>query len=228
MASWELRPPNASSVWVERDTFILCFAYKWAHEKKTRCLSLPDYPLYKKNKLSDKALAADIWTLLDEADYVIAHNGDRFDIPRINSCLAVHGHKRPSPYKSIDTIKMARRVFKFDSARLDNLGRYLGEGRKIPNTGAALWRGCVNGDMKSWRTMAKYNVQDVVLLERVYHRLKAWSPTHPDLSPEGGCPTCMSHSVQARGFVVSRTNRKQRFHCQDCGAWFLGKAMKKG
>lgn len=79
MASWELRPPNASSVWVERDTFILCFAYKWAHEKKTHCLSLPDYPLYKKNKRSDKALAADIWKLLDEADCVIAHNGDRFD-----------------------------------------------------------------------------------------------------------------------------------------------------
>lgn len=217
---------EANAVWVERDTFLLSFAAKWSDEKRVKTYALPDYPRYKTHKHDDKPLIRDLWRMLDRADIVIAHNGDSFDIKKINSRFAVHGLNPPSPFKTIDTLKIARRVFKFDSNKLDNLGRYLKEGRKIPNTGAALWRGCCDGDLRSWRIMRRYNAQDVLLLERVYNRLRAWAPTHPNLSLFGGCcPVCQSSHVQARGFNINKTRKSQRFHCQDCGHWFAGKTL---
>jgi hypothetical protein len=221
MAAWTTYEANA--VWVERDTFILSFAAKWADERRVKTYALPDYAGYAKRKHDDKHLVGDLWKLMNEADVIVAHNGDAFDIKKINSRLAVHGFRPPSPFKTVDTLKIARRVFKFDSNKLDNLGRYLHEGRKIPNTGAALWRGCVNGDAKSWRIMRRYNAQDVLLLERVYGRIRAWSTTHPNLAAygeEAGCPVCQSFKIQARGYNVARVRKSQRFHCQSCGHWF--------
>jgi hypothetical protein len=227
MTSWSMRAPHAGAVWVERDTFILMASYKWAHEKTVKTICLPDFPRYKRNKYDDKDLCAVLHRLLDEADIVVAHNGDAFDVKKINSRLIVNGFGRPSPYKTIDTLKIARRVFKFDSAKLDNIGRYLEEGRKIPNTGATLWRGCVDGNPKSWATMRSYGKQDTALLEKVYHRLKSWAPNHPDMrlySDSLGCPACESQNVQRRGVLVKTATRRQRFHCQDCGSWFAGRA----
>jgi transcription initiation factor TFIIIB Brf1 subunit/transcription initiation factor TFIIB len=124
---------------------------------------------------------------------------------------------------AIDTLKAARRAFKFDSNKLDNIGRYLDEGRKIPNTGADLWRGCVeDGDPKAWRTMRRYCKQDTELLARVYERIKPWMPHHPKMTlynDGDGCPTCQSTNIQRRGVQVKLNSKKARYHCQDCGAW---------
>ena len=207
---------------------MLCFAIKWAGQKKVSTHALPDYGGYSRNRHNDKQLASELHKILDAADIVVAHNGDAFDIKKINSRFLVHGLPPPSPYKTIDTLKIARKHFKFDSNRLDNLGRYLGVGRKLPNTGATLWRGCVDGDADSWRLMRKYNAQDVALLERVYERLKAWAPSHPDLrlfDQSPGCPTCRSFHVVRRGVAISRSRRYQRFQCQDCAAWFQGQPI---
>lgn len=224
---WTLRDIQ-NVVWVERDTFLLSFAVLWAGEKKVKTYCLPDYPGYEKNKHDDSKLVRDLWKVLDLADIAIAHNGDSFDIKKIRSRLAVHGLPPPSPFKTIDTLKLARRTFKFDSNKLDNIGRYLGVGRKLPNTGADLWRGCVEGDANSWMAMRGYNAQDVKLLERVYERLKPWA-NHPDLRVYGGvhgCPVCLSQNVQRRGISVARTRRYQRLQCQDCGHWFSGELIK--
>ncbi|WP_161491909.1 ribonuclease H-like domain-containing protein [Bradyrhizobium centrolobii] len=204
------------------------FSYKWAHEKQVRTVCLPDFPRYKRSKFDDKDLCGVLHHLMDEADIICAHNGDAFDIKKVNSRLIVNGFGKPSPFKTIDTLKIARSAFKFDSAKLDNIGRYLSEGRKIPNTGADLWRGCVEGDLKSWETMRRYGKQDTALLERVYHRLKSWAPNHPNLNlykeyrDRVGCPTCESTNTQRRGIAVKQAYKYYRFQCRDCGSWFTG------
>lgn len=223
---WELHEANA--VWVERDTYMLCFSVLWAGEKRVKTYALPDYQGYKKNKHDDSKLVGDLNKVLNSADIVIAHNGDNFDLKKIRSRLIVHKYKPPAPFKTVDTLKLARRTFKFDSNKLDNLGRYLGCGRKIPNTGASLWRGCVEGDPKSWKRMKAYNAQDVYLLERVYHKLRSWSD-HIDLrlyDGSKGCPTCLSTNVIRQGSRINRTRRYQRLQCQSCGSWFSGDLIK--
>lgn len=216
-------------VGVERDTYMLSFAVKWEGQERVKTYALPDYPGYSRNKENDKKLVADLWKLMDEADVIIAHNGDSFDIKKSNARFLTHGFRPYAPIKSIDTLKIARKYFKFDSNKLDELGRYLGVGRKLPHTGFHLWRGCMAGDEKSWRTMRRYNAQDVRLLERVYLKLRAWHTTHPDLtvySGHAGCPACQSTQILRRGFIVAKSRKRQRFQCSACGSWFAGRTVE--
>lgn len=221
--SWEIYETNL--IHVIEPTFILCFAYKWLDKANVHTRALCDYPGYKRSKTDDRALVQSLWDLLDEADVIVAHNGDAFDIKKISARFLVHGMMPPTPYKTVDTLKIARRHFKFDSNKLDNIGRYLQVGRKLPNTGKDLWLGCMSGNAKAWRTMRRYNAQDVRLLEQVYHKLKAWSPSHPILtawSPRKAlaCPTCLSEAVHRRGWRVARFKKNPRWQCQNCGHWF--------
>ena len=209
----------------KRDWYVLSFAWKWAHETKTNVVGLIDFPSYKKDIENDEKLIDALWALLDEADIVVAHNGDRFDLPKANTRFISHKLPPPSPYKTVDTLKIARRAFKFDSNKLDDLGRYLGVGRKLPNTGFHLWKGCMAGDAKSWALMKRYNVQDIKLLEKVYFLMRAWAPTHPNVNKGGhACPKCGSTNVQKRGFSYTQLRQKQRFQCLGCRGWFEGSA----
>jgi hypothetical protein len=169
--TWTMYEANVLSV--ERPTYLLSYAMKWAGQKTVHTRCLPDYKLYNKDKENDRELAKDLWKMMDEADVIVGHNGDAFDIKKANARFITHGLTPPSPSKTIDTLKIARRVFKFDSNKLDSIGGYLGVGRKLPHTGIHLWLGCMGGDPKSWRLMRRYNAQDVRLLEQVYLKVRA-------------------------------------------------------
>jgi uncharacterized protein YprB with RNaseH-like and TPR domain len=212
----------------EQDWYILSFGYKWLGEKKVTVFGLDDFNGYKKDPENDKNLINMLWTLLDEADVIIAHNGDRFDIPKINTRFLTHKLNPPSPYKTIDTLKIARSVFKFDSNKLDDLGRYLSIGRKLPHTGFHLWKGCMSGDKASWKLMKKYNSNDVELLEKVYYIMRSWAKNHPAINQglSECCPKCQSQKVQRRGFDYTLQRKKQRYVCTDCHGWFQGPATK--
>lgn len=235
--------PNLSYIWgkYEQNALgqpkkpwrILSFSYSWLGESKVHVYALPDFPGYKKNKDDDRALVEKLWEFFDEADFIIAHNGDQFDIRKSNARFLAHKMKPPAPYQSIDTLKIARRHFGFDSNKLDDLANALGVGRKVPHTGFSLWEGCMDGNMKSWRLMKQYNAHDVELLESVYLKLRAWAKTHPNLNPHShqgrSCPLCGSTRFQSRGFSFTATGlRKQRYKCLSCGRWSLGKAEKRG
>jgi DNA polymerase elongation subunit (family B) len=203
--------------------YMLSFAYKWQGQKRVTVKALPDYPLYATDPKNDKALASELRDLLDEADVVIAHNGDRFDLPKCASRILVHGIKPPSPYKTVDTLKLARKLFRYESNKLDDLCRILGIGTKLKHTGFDLWKRCMDGDSRAWALMKKYNGHDVYpLLEGLYDRIKPFAPNHPRLTHytrANACPTCQSANIQSRGFIVTATGKRQRIHCQDCGAW---------
>jgi uncharacterized protein YprB with RNaseH-like and TPR domain len=214
----------------KKDWYMLSFAYKWAHEDKVQVKALIDYPGYERHTESDKALAKDLWKLIDEADIIIAQNGDAFDIPKINTRFLIHGLQPPSPYKTVDTLKIAKKAFAFDSNKLDDLGHYLKIGRKLPHTGFHLWKGCMSGDPESWKTMKEYNAHDIILLEELYYKVRAWDRQHPQVNkgalPNEACPKCSSDHVQKRGFSYTQLRRKQRYFCINCRTWYEGTAKK--
>lgn len=215
----------------EQDWFLLSFAWQWADEKKVHCKALCDYPGYAKNKTDDGPLVKDLHKLFDEADILIAHNGDRFDRRKSNSRFLGCGLPPPSPYKTIDTLKIARRQFMQTSNKLGELGDFLGLGSKIPTTGWSLWRRCIDGDPKAWSLMKQYNRRDVALLRQVYDKLRAWHPNPPNMRAFTGLqccpvPTCGSFNIQKRGTDFSKTRHYQRLRCQDCGKWFPGALVK--
>lgn len=203
--------------------FVLSFAYKAKGEKKIHFHCLADYPGYDKNKTNDKALVTDLHRLVfNSADCLIGHNIDRFDGRKSRARFLAHNLPPTPPIKTIDTLKLARRVFKLDSNRLADIGEYLGLGGKVAHTGWKLWEACIGGDRQAWAQMGRYNKRDVDLLEKVYDRLSAWQPTPPILMSGDGCPSCHSHQIQRRGWNIAKKSRTPRMQCRECGQWFAG------
>ena len=223
--------PNLGYTWTKYETnviefvkerYMLCFSVKWLNEKQTKVFALPDFKTYAKDKTDDKELVQKLWEYIDEADVVVAHNGNRFDIPIMNSRFLVNGLTPPSTYKQVDTLKVARQKFSFNSNKLNDIGEFLGLGKKVDTGGFSLWKGCMEGDPKCWNKMKKYNKVDVTLLEKVYKTLRAWMPTHPNIGILKGrhaCTHCGSTKTQNRGFSYAKYHKYQRFQCKSCYAW---------
>jgi len=223
-----MRGGGSNVLWTVQPWHFFSFSYQWLGEKKIHTHSLTDYPSFDNDIHDDRALCQDLWRVLDEATHVIAHNGDRFDIKKTNTRFLIHRLPIYSPVISIDTLKIAKRYFAFDSNRLDYLGRDLGVGRKV-ETKSRLNQRCFNGDRSAFKEMCRYNEHDVRLLADVYGPMAPYHKTHPDLSGfNGNCPVCQSSNVQQRGFNVSRAGKKPRFQCQDCSHWWsAGKNIKE-
>ncbi len=211
-------------VWNETNWYMLSFSWKWLGESKTHVLSLPDFKTYKKDKEDDVELVKELWKLFDEADVVIAHNGNQFDQKKSNARFIYHKLKPPTPYKEIDTKLVAKRHFKFDSNKLNDLGKYLGVGEKLQTGGFDLWKQCMAGDKKAWKTMCEYNKQDVILLEKVYLILRPWMVNPPYMGE--GCPNCQSKKIQRRGYRMAKGKKYPRLQCQSCGGWHQGPKEK--
>lgn len=224
-AVWGLYEQNVAVTL--REPYIISFAWKWLGEKTTNVLSLPDFPSYKKDKTNDKSLVQELWKLFDEADIIVAHNGNSFDQKWTYARFLVHGLKPPAPAKYVDTKLVAKRHFRFNSNSLNSLGGYLKLGNKIETGGIDLWVRCIEKDDKSaWKLMCKYNKQDVVLLELVYKKLLPYMNNHPNYNLSMGtthsCPNCGGRHLQKRGLQHTRTTVAQRYQCNGCGAWSSG------
>lgn len=143
---------------------IICISYKWLGDEEIHTLQWD-------SNQDDRILVEEFVKVLNSADYSIAHNGDNFDIKHIKTRALVHGIKTHPTYTTVDTLKIARSYFKFPSNRLDDLGDFLGLGRKI-RTDMTLWdRIILEKCPKALEEMIEYCEQDVFLLEDVYKKL---------------------------------------------------------
>lgn len=215
---------------MEDDWFLLSVAWKWLGDKRVRVLSLDQTA--RTHPMDDFGLASRLQALFDEADVVIAHNGDQFDQAKARTKMSVHNLTPPSPFREIDTLKVARRHFAFSSNTLDALGTALDLGNKMPTGGFDLWKRCMENDPKAWAKMRRYNRSDVDLLEKVYLRLRPWIPNHPNLAlmaerPDA-CPRCEAEGTLTRqGWRPRGTTRVPRFQCTACGGWSQGRIADK-
>ena len=196
---------------------IISMAYKWIGQKKVSCITLEQF------NYNHKKFVEAIHKIFNESEIIIAHNGDSFDIKMANREFIKEGLLPPKPYKQIDTLKQARKKFKFTSNKLDDLGDFLGVGRKI-KVDKDVWRGCMKKDSKSWKLMARYNKQDVNLLERVYLKLRAWDTNHPTIAFKDGiiCKICGSSNLVSQGWKMMKNYKRKNYQCRECGSWQCG------
>jgi DNA polymerase elongation subunit (family B)/predicted RNA-binding Zn-ribbon protein involved in translation (DUF1610 family) len=217
--AWQMWKTNLLSI--EKNSGLICFAYK-ENDGATKVLSTRTH--------TEKQMVKTLWELFDKADVLCAQNGDNFDIKVANKLFIKHKLKPPSPYKTIDTVKIARKYFRFDSNKLDYLAQFiLGEGKLSTEMG--LWFSCMEGDVSSLKRMERYCKHDVNILYRVYQELKGWHTGHPNFKVYNGtthkCPVC-GGETQRRGFMVTRVGRYQRYQCKGCGAWSKGERVPHG
>jgi len=206
-----------------QDWFMICAAWKWHGKDKIYGTSLlGDKARYKKCHTDDYHVVKSLHKVLSEADAIVAHNGDRFDIKKFNARAIKHGLKPIPPPVQIDTLKIARNEFAFTSNKLDYLGEFLGVGRKI-HTNNQLWLDCLAGKRSAVREMFLYNKQDVVLLEKVYDILAPFAKTSKLnrnlFTQEVVCTNCGGHNLHKRGERRTLTRVFKRYQCVDCGKW---------
>ena len=227
---WRFFKENISAKQVKEHGHIMSFAAKWLGEKEI---------FYCENRKDDDAyIISQMCALLDEADAVIAHNGEEFDMKQVRARAVVNGIKPPSPVKVIDTKKIAKREFGFPSNSLEYLTKVLDcEVKKTSHgkfAGFELWSECLKGNDEAWAEMKSYNIDDVLALESLYYKLRGWDTKHPNLlvyreTPLEGfaCPKCGSYDIQKRGFAYTSVGTYQRFVCKGCGGWSRSRKSEK-
>jgi DNA polymerase III epsilon subunit-like protein len=192
---------------------VLCWAAKFVGSKEVK-FARHDEPHF---------LTA-IHAMLDEADAVITYNGKSFDVPHLNREFLRNGMAPPSPFKHVDLFLTVKKQFNFPSNKLAYVAKELGIGEKTEHEGFPLWIKCAAGDKNAWAKMRKYNLQDVILTEKLYHKLLPWVSGLPNRALYGSsnnpvCPVCGSTHIQQRGYYRTNTQMYKRFQCQSCKAW---------
>lgn len=214
---------------IDQDWFLLSFAAKW--------LGKPAIYYADQSKADeitdDSRLLKMLWHLLDEADVVITQNGRSFDEKVANARFVLKGMPPPSPFKHIDTKVLAKKRFRFTSNKLEYLSNALGveckksSHKKFP--GFELWRECLRKNQEAWQEMASYNKADVLALEGVYEKLKAWG-VGVDLNAFYGdivyrCQ-CGGSDFKKNGWDFTKSGKFRRFVCKSCGAWHSAKGKE--
>jgi len=216
---WRFFKENVGAKQVLGHGYIMSFAYKWLGDKEVS---------YHETRTEDDGqLCMELAFVLDQADVVVAHNAERFDLPTARARMLVNGLRPPSPYKVVDTLKVAKKEFLFPSNSLEYLAKVLKCAPKLAHKkfpGFELWAECIKGNEAAWQEMKEYNIQDVDTLEEIYLRMRPWATNHPNIGvfeeqDRPICPKCGSAHVQLRGFTVTNVGKYQKFQCQGCGGW---------
>ena len=194
-------------------------AWGWLDNKKIECISVsPQEPL------NDYEVIKKLHEVLSEAECLIGHNSDSFDYKKFNTRAIYYGLPPVAPKQSIDTLKIARKYFKFSSNKLSYIANYLGLDAKNESPD---WKKVIEGCPKELRYMRKYNKQDVIVTKELYLKLRAFHHNHPNINikqtrDSAGelitlCKHCSSPELVRTGDRILKSGRARRqFRCKTC------------
>lgn len=211
---------------IERDWTMLSVAWAF-NDEPVKCIGVSP-----QNPLNDSEVVRQFHEVLCQADYIIGHNMDAFDLKKFNTRAAFYGLAPIGQKNSIDTLKIARKYFKFTSNKLRYVAKFFQIDQKDDSPD---WDKCLEGDSEALSYMRQYNKQDVEVTRQLYKALAPYHTTHPDMNVKAPvkdglgnlvqnvCPVCLSGHTHKRGKVFRSKKAVQSYSCQDCGHRFAGK-----
>lgn len=203
---------------------IICCGWKVLGEPEVHCITAWDFKTkWRKNINDDSSVCKAILKALDGADGFIFHNGMGFDLPFLLTRLELNGLETiPADIKRIDTKRLAKKLF-FVSKSLNHLGRVMVGEEKLEHDGWKLWPKVMERDAKSMKLMEDYCKQDVLLLEKIFLKLRKFGKMPNFGTFEDGlhksCPNCGSVEIVKKGLALSPSGAvRQRYRCKSCGS----------
>lgn len=203
--------------------YILCAAWKWLGEDFVHTAQLTPKGIANSD---DSGVVSKLYEAYLQADAIVAHNGCSFDHKVIQTRAIANGLPPLPVVKVLDTLLLAKRYLRLPSNKLDSIGEYFGLGRKIDTGGIELWAKVQTGDKQAMQDMVEYNVQDVLLLEAIYLKLRALGTAGNAINAalyfddeELHCNLCGSTEVEPTGRTIKTTlNAFKEMRCIGCGA----------
>jgi len=227
---WDIETaPNESYLWragfglnighhmIKKEREIICICYKWEGEDDVW------YDTWDEG--SDRRMVSDFMAVASEADELIAHNGDRFDMRWFKGRCVIHDLPVLPPTKTVDTCKITRKHFDLNSYRLDYLCKLFFNKGKL-KTDFDLWVQVMEGSSKALDEMVDYCCRDVVLTERLWGRIRPYHKpqTHAGVLNHRSrwtCPQKGCESVRVNKTRVSAAGiRSHSMQCKKCGIYY--------
>ncbi len=222
---WRLWKQDTHLDQIISDWFCIAWSAKWLYSTTVMGEVLTPEEVKHEN---DSRIMKALWELINEADIVVSHNGNKFDIPRINSRFIINGLEPTKPFFSVDTCQVAKKQFGFSSNKLDALATYFNLEHKL-DTDFNLWKECLNGSKEALQYMLHYNKKDVLILEEVYLKLRPWIKNHPNLGNLQGdsmvCSICGSNDIHVipDKYYFTQVGKYPIYRCKKCGAITRGR-----
>ena len=197
---------------------IICVSWEWEGSDESHSLT------WDKNHC-DKKLIKKFVKEMNKATELVYHNGDRFDLKWLRTRALYHGIHMNHSFDTIDTLKIAKSGFYFNSNKLDYIAKYLGVGAKLP-TGLDLWKKvCLEKCEESLKQMVEYCEMDVKVLKAVHQKLNPYAKAKVNYAVLNGeekfcCPECSklgnykSMRVTAHGTIQHRMQCSDRKECK--------------
>ena len=157
---------------LDKEAYIICWAasYVGSDTVWSDCVTKKEAL-----KWDDKRILGRLQELMASADLLAGHNVDRFDVKRANARFLLNGIEPVIGKKTLDTLKIARSKFAFESNKLDYISQRLGFRPKDDIRNEDWNRIVSTGDEKTLRKVLKYNKGDVKEGKRVLDVLMKYS-----------------------------------------------------
>ena len=223
--TWGLWQQNVGLNQIKTEWTILSFSAKTLGDKRVRYKDSGGRGV--DSVRDDREVCAALWKELNEADIIVAQNGKKFDLKKINARLLALGFPPYRPVKIVDTLLAAKAHFGFTSNKLEWMSAHLTDAPKSKHAkfpGFELWVECLKDNPQAWKEMRKYNVQDIVATEALYLKLRPWIEGHPNVAQyydddERRCPKCGSTALSDAGTVHTQVSTYVRYNCGGCGGF---------
>lgn len=207
---WKLWDNNVGLNQIDSDWYMLSFCAKWLGEDEIFYYDQRDAEAPQ----DDTYILSKLWSMLNEADIVIGQNIRRFDTKKVNARFVLNGFPKPSAYRQIDTMVIAKEQFGFTSNKLEYMaGKLCPEHTKDNHNefpGHTLWVECLRNNIEAWEAMERYNRDDVLATEALYNVLSSWDSKLPNLDVYVNELLDMSDWVED-GFVYTNLAKYKRY-----------------
>ncbi len=213
--TWNLYNAMISYDMVIEPSKVICISYKWEGSEQVFRLN------WDKN-MDDKQMLTEFVEILNSADELVGHNGDRFDIRVVRTRCLFHRIPVIPTYQTLDTLKKARSGFKFPNNKLDTILKYLGIGEKLPHSGWSMWKKVMENSPDALTEMGNYCDIDVLRLEDLFLVMQNYFKHNTHTAVVGGgykyeCPNCGGEDSQlVQNRFTSVGTIKRLMECLTC------------
>lgn len=216
-AYYQKKPQFLQAKNIKHHKFMPCAAWAWEHEKSLYSVSiLDDKKRFKFNHRDDLHVAQKLFDVLQDADVIIGHNIDDFDMKEINTIFIKHRLGVLPAIKTIDTLKVARKYFRFEGNKLSELAAFFNvEGKDNQPD----WQAVADGDVKALEYSEKYCKQDVKVLKKIFPFLRPFIrnfPTVPKNNRPEYCECCGSKLLKNHGTRFNGRSFYLDIRCLEC------------